>query len=186
MKPSFDIINFNGGNAIAAKRFFVNEMIRAKEVRVIDSTGSQLGIMPTFEAISKAAEKGLDLILISQDANPPVCRIIDFGKLKYEQSKKEKLSKKGSRSGQVKEIKISPKISEHDFLVKANKAKEFLQKKLKVKITLMFRGREAQHPELGKKVLDKMSEALASCGKAESGYKPEGRSLILIFAPITK
>lgn len=183
MKLLFDIIIFDGGIAIAAKRFFVNEMIRAKEVRVIDSNGSQLGIMPTFAAISKAAENGLDLILISQDANPPVCRIIDFGKLKYEQSKKEKQSKKGSKSGQVKEIKISPKISDHDFLVKANRATEFLEKKMKVKITLMFRGREMQHPELGRRILDRMIESLSLCGKPEGEYKPEGRSLILIFAP---
>ena len=158
-------------------------MIRAKEVRVIDENSSQLGVLPLSQAIALAAERGLDLVLIAEDAQPQVCKIIDLGKLKYEQSKKEKQSRKGSKSGQVKEIKISPKISEHDFLVKVNRAEEFLKKGFKVKTTLQFRGREATHPDIGRKLLVKMTDALASSGKTEGESKAEGRSIILIFAP---
>lgn len=158
-------------------------MIRAKEVLVIDEKSSQIGVLPLSQAIELAAERGLDLVLIAEDAQPPVCKIIDLGKLKYEQSKKEKQSKKGSKSGQVKEIKISPKISEHDFLVKADRAQAFLKKGLKVKTTMMFRGREATHPEIGRRLLTKMTEALIQFGKPEGDSKSEGRSIILIFAP---
>lgn len=158
-------------------------MIRAKEVRVIGSDNSPLGVMPTLEAISKAAEEGLDLVLISSEANPPVCRIADIGKLRYEQEKKEKKSRKGSKGGQLKEIKMFPKIGMHDFEVKAIHAKEFLEKRFKVKVTLMFRGREATHPEIGRRLIEKMVEYVAEVGKPEGPTTHEGRSMITIISP---
>ncbi len=157
-------------------------MIRAKEVRVIDSNGGQLGVMPLIDAIARAEEKGYDLVLISPDANPPVCRITDVGKLMYEQQKKEKQSRKGSKAGHLKEIKMSPKISEHDFLVKAERAKEFLQKNFKVKVSLMFRGREATHPDIGRRLLEKMVNHISEVGKAEGSPSFEGRQLIMILS----
>ncbi len=161
----------------------INHMIRYKEVRVIGSDGSQAGVMPLSQAIAKAEEDGLDLVLISQDANPPVCRIADLGKLRYEQAKKEKQSRKPSKAGQLKEIKMSPKISIHDFQVKAEHAKEFLQKGYKVKGTIFFRGREMTHPDIGRRLLAQLLEALIEFGKAEGNPSFEGRSMITIISP---
>lgn len=164
----------------------MNEMIRHKEVRVIDADGTQLGVMPTDQAIEKAYEKGLDLILIVPNANPPVCRISDPGKLVYELDKKQKKAKKSSKAGLMKEIKLSAKIGEHDFLIKANHAREFLQKGYKVKFTLMFKGREMTHPEVGKKHMDRMIEILADVGKPDSPYSMDGKSIVLLMSPKTK
>ncbi len=172
-----------GGDTIAPKYYVINEMIRFKEVRVIDSDASQLGVLPTNVAIAKAEEKGMDLVLISPDAKPPVCKITDVGKLMYEQAKREKQSKKGSKAGQLKEIKLSPKIGEHDFQVKADRAKEFLGKSFKVKVTLMFRGREATHPDIGRRLIEKMVNALEELGKPEGSASFEGRSMIIIISP---
>ena len=172
-----------GGDTIAFRNFVTNEMIRHKEVRVIDSDGSQLGVMPTQAAIAKAYEKGLDLVLVVVNASPPVCRISDPGKLMYEQGKKEKKAKKSSKAGLVKEIKLSAKIGDHDFLVKAERAKEFLQKGFKVKVSLMFRGREMTHPDVGKRHMDRMIGSLADVGKPDSPYSFEGRNMILMVSP---
>lgn len=161
----------------------MNEMIRHKEVRVIDSDGAQLGVLLTGEALSKAYEKGMDLILITIDANPPVCRIADLGKMRYEQMKKEKQSRKGSKAGILKEIKMSPKISQHDFMVKAERAKEFLAKGYKLKVTVMFRGRERTHPDVGRRHIEQMVQFLAEAGKPDGGVSFEGRSMILIISP---
>lgn len=158
-------------------------MIRAREVRVIGSDNSQLGVMLTSEAIARAVEEGLDLVLISNEATPPVCKIADLGKLRYEQEKKEKKSRKGSKGGQLKEIKMFPKIGIHDFGVKAQHAKEFLEKRFKVKVTLMFRGREATHPDIGRRLLEKMIEFTADAGKPEGPVTHEGRSMIMILSP---
>ena len=161
----------------------MNEMIRFKEVRVIDSDGSQAGIFPIQSALSKAYEKGMDLILISTESSPPVCKIADIGKLKYEQQKRDKQSKKGSKAGQLKEIKMSPKISEHDFMVKAERAKEFLEKGYKVKVAVMFRGREQTHPDVGRRHLEKMITFLSTVGKIEGNISQEGRAMFLLVAP---
>lgn len=187
MRANFDIILFvqpcSGGDTIAAKNYVMNEMIRHKEVRVIDSDGSQVGILPTQAAIAKAYEKGMDLILIAIDGSPPVCRIADFGKLRYEQVKKEKKSKKATKGGHIKEIKLSAKIGDHDFLVKADRAKEFLGKGYKVKVSLMFRGREMTHPDVGRRHLDRMIAELSEFGKPDNPYTFEGRNMILIMSP---
>ena len=158
-------------------------MIRAGQVRVIDADGSQAGILPTQQAISMAEEKGLDLVLISPDANPPVCKIADVGKLRYEQSKKDKQSKKGQKAGTLKEIKMTPKIGIHDFDTKAEHTKEFLQKGFKVKVTVMFRGREVTHPDIGRRLLIKMAEKMEGSGKPEGGQDMEGRNMIMILSP---
>ncbi|MCX5749838.1 MAG: translation initiation factor IF-3 [Candidatus Saganbacteria bacterium] len=158
-------------------------MIRAKEVRVIDSDGSPLGVLPTQTAITTALDKGFDLILISPDANPPVCRIADMGKMRYEQAKKEKQSRKGQKAGQLKEITLSIKIGEHDFQVKAARAKEFLEKGCKVKVSLRFRGREVTHPDIGRRLMERMGDTLSVAGKVESLASADARNMILILSP---
>ena len=158
-------------------------MIRAREVRVIDSDGSQLGVLPTQAAITKALEKGFDLVMISPDANPPVCRIADIGKMRYEQSKKEKQSRKGQKAGQLKEIMISAKIGQHDFMVKADRAKEFLEKGYKVKVSLRFRGREVTHQAICRNLMEKMADTLAAAGKVESLASADARNMILVMSP---
>lgn len=140
-------------------------------------------MLPTREAVERARQNGLDLILISPDANPPVCRIADLGKIKYEQQKKEKQSRRTSKAGQVKEIKMGPKIGEHDFEVKAERTKEFLQKGYKVKVTLHFRGREVTHPEIGRNLLRKMTESVAGLGAPEGNFKQEGRDIVMMISP---
>jgi translation initiation factor IF-3 len=130
-----------------------------------------------------ARERGLDLVLIAAASKPPVARIADYGKLKYELAKKEKESRKSSKSGTVKEVKLSPKIAQHDFDVRVEKAKELLAKGHKVKINIFFRGREMAHVDYGRKVLDRMIEALAEVGKTEAPPKMEGKNLNLLIGP---
>ena len=132
-----------------SKELRINVEIRCKEVRLIDDAGEQLGVMAPREAAKIAAEKNLDLVEIAPNANPPVCRIMDYGKYKYEQSKREKEAKKNQKVISVKEVKLRPNIEDHDFLTKAKNASKFLAGGDKVKVTIMFRGREITHPELG-------------------------------------
>ena len=161
----------------------VNEQIRAKEVRVIDPEGKQLGIMPVREAIEKAMELNLDLVAVSLNAKPPVCRIMDVGKYKFEQSKREKEARKKQKTITVKEVKVRPKIEEHDFQVKLKNARRILAARDKVKATVMFRGREISHPELGQKLLERMAEEVADLGTVERFPKVEGRNMVMILAP---
>lgn len=165
------------------KEYIINERIWAKEVRLVDESGKQIGIVPTSEALRIARERGLDLVLISPVSKPPVARIADYGKLKYELSKKEKEARKTSKAGTIKEIKISSKIAQHDFDTRITKAKELLKKGYKVKFNLMFRGREVTHFEIGKRVMDQVVEALTSDGKPEAPAKLEGKNLSLIIIP---
>ena len=182
--PSSDIIDYvEGGKYIASRNMVINSMIRFPEVRVIDSDGKQLGVLATNQAIAIAQEKGLDLILISVDAKPPVCRITDYGKIKYEQSKKDKQSRKGNKGGQLKEMKMTPKIGGHDFEFKTTRTREFLEKGCKVKVTIHFRGREATHPKIGENLLLKMIELTSDIGIVESPPKFEGRNMLMILAP---
>ncbi|MFA5034861.1 MAG: translation initiation factor IF-3 [Candidatus Margulisiibacteriota bacterium] len=166
------------------KQYQVNERIWAKEVRLIDENGQQLGNCPTPEALRMARERGCDLILIAPAAVPPVAKIGDYGKLKYELSKKDKEARKSSKSGVIKEVKLSPKIAQHDFDVRVNKSKEFLAKGFKVKINIFFRGREMAHKELGHRVLERMIEAVTEAGKPEAPPKMEGKNLNLMLAPV--
>ncbi|WP_072866154.1 translation initiation factor IF-3 [Desulforamulus hydrothermalis] len=161
----------------------INEEIRAREVRVVDADNNQLGIMSVKEALRLAEERQLDLVEVAPQAKPPVCRIMDYGKFKYEQSKREKEAKKKQRIIQVKEVKLRPRIEEHDYIVKAKNAERFLKDGDKVKVTIMFRGREIVHTELGKKLLDRLAEDLKELCLVERQAKLEGKNMIMILAP---
>lgn len=164
----------------------INEEIREKEVRLIDSEGQQLGIMSLQKALEVAEEKGLDLVNISPKANPPVCKIMDYGKFRFEQAKKEKEAKKNQRIVEVKEIRFSPKIDVHDFEVKARNATKFLTSGDKVKVTVRFRGREMAHTQIGMDLLKKFAETCKEVGNVEKEPKLEGRQMIMFLAPVKK
>jgi translation initiation factor IF-3 len=161
----------------------VNQKIRAREVRVIDPDGKQIGIIPTPKALEAAAEAGLDLVEVSPNANPPVCKIMDYGRYRYEQTKKKQEAKKKQSTFQLKEIKVRPKTGEHDLQVKIGHIKKFLEKKDKVKVTVMFRGREITLSDLGRAVLEKIVEETKEMAMLEQEPKFEGRILVMILAP---
>jgi translation initiation factor IF-3 len=162
----------------------INEHIRTYEVRVIDADGKQLGVLTVPAALERAKERGLDLVEVSPTAQPPVCRIMDFGKYKYEISKKAKASKAKQHIIKVKEIKFHPKTGENDYNYRLVQAKEFLEKGFKVKATVVFRGREMAHIEFGARWLKKMTVDLNGIGQAETGSIQEGRNVTTIFAPV--
>ncbi|MBX5475942.1 MAG: translation initiation factor IF-3 [Clostridia bacterium] len=161
----------------------VNENIRVREVRLIDENGNQLGVMPTREALRIAQERGLDLVEVAAQANPPVCRIMDYGRFKYEQSKREREARKRQHIVDIKEVKLRVNIDEHDFEVKAKNALRFLKDGDKVKATIMFRGREIVHAELGRQVLDRLAKYVEAYGMIEQQPKVEGRNMVMVFAP---
>jgi len=165
------------------KNFAVNEEIRDREIRVIADDGEQLGVIATKEALRIAEEKELDLVMISPGAKPPVCKIMDYGKYIYEQSKKDKEAKKKQKVINLKEIRVSPKIEEHDVLIKSNNARKFLEEGDKVKITVRFRGREAEYSHVGRKILDNFYSRLEDLCVIEKAAKLEGRNMIMILAP---
>jgi len=158
-------------------------MIRFSPLRVIAPDGEQLGIMTVDEALAAAEQRGLDLVEVAPLARPPVCRIMDFGKFKFEQAKAERAAKKKQRSIDLKEIKFRPGIDDHDFDFKCRHAKEFLAEGNKVKVTMMFRGRQMAHPELGKLVLDRVAEVLSDIGKVEQDAKLEGKNMTMLMTP---
>jgi len=158
----------------------VNEQIRVSPVRVISENGDQLGILPTNEALAKAREAGLDLVEVAPNEKPPVCRIMDFGKYKYERKKR---SGHGAHQVKTKEIRLRPKTGEHDIEFKVKQAKKFLQHKDKVQVTVMFRGREMAHIEEGRRVMDEVIEELLEFGKIESPPKQHARRIICTIAP---
>lgn len=164
----------------------VNREIRAPRVRVISQTGEQVGVLALYEALARAEEEGLDLVEISPGANPPVCKIMNYGKFRYDQTKREKESKKAQHQIKVKEIKLKPNIGTHDLGIKQEHAREFLIKGNKVKITCMFRGREAAHPEIGEKLMQKLCDDLEDVATPEAPLKMFGRSLIVVLAPGAK
>ncbi len=161
-----------------------NHYIKAREVQVISSEGKNLGVLKTDEAIKIAKEEGLDLIEISPNANPPVCKIIDQGKYKYEQQKKTNKAKKKQRVMNLKEIKLRPVTEIHDYNFKIKNAQRFLTKGDKVKFTVKFKGREMQHTNLGKDLMDKIIEETKDIAKVESKPKFEGRQMVMIIQPI--
>lgn len=163
-----------------------NRDIDALRVRVISEDGKQLGIFLTSEALKKSEEQGLDLVMISPKADPPVCKIIDYGKLCYQQTKREKDQKKGSSQGKVKEVKFKPNIDTHDLGVKLKRARDFLEKGHKVKFSCMFRGREIVFIDNGKRVMDKIQVELSDISTPDSGSKMMGRTLIMLFTPGSK
>lgn len=159
----------------------INEYIRIPEIRVIDADGAQLGIIPTHQALERARERGLDLVEVSPTAQPPVCRIMDFGKYKFEIQKKQKASKAKQHTIKIKEIKFHPKTGENDYNYRLVQAKEFLEKGFKVKATVVFRGRELAHIDYGSRWLKKMAEDLEGVGVPESNSIQEGRNVTMIF-----
>lgn len=161
----------------------VNRRIRAREVRVIDPAGQQLGIMPPELAISKAIEFGLDLVEVSPEARPPVCRIMDYGKYKYAQKKKSAEARKRQASTVVKEVKFRPKIDTHDYNFKVESIKRFLDEGHKAKVTMMFRGREMAHQEIAKGIMDRIAEDTKEAGNIEQTPKLDGRNMVMVLAP---
>lgn len=160
---------------------FINGQIRDKEVRVIGADGEQLGIMSSREAQALADEAGLDLVKIAPTAKPPVCKIVDYGKFKYDQMRKEKEARKKQHTVEVKEIRLSPNIDTNDLNTKTNAARKFLSKGDRVKITLRFRGREMAHMQSSKHILDDFAEALADIATVEKAPKVEGRSMTMFL-----
>ena len=160
----------------------INEQIRDKEIRLIGAEGEQLGIVSSKEAQRLADEAGLDLVKIAPTAKPPVCKIIDYGKYRYEQARKEKEAKKKQKTVELKEIRLSPNIDTNDLNTKINSAKKFIEKGNKVKITLRFRGREMAHMNQSKYILDDFAEALADVAVVEKAPKVEGRSIGMVLA----
>ncbi|MGH7541039.1 MAG: translation initiation factor IF-3, partial [Gemmatimonadota bacterium] len=161
----------------------VNERIRISPIRLIDEEGEQVGIVATDEARQMAADRGLDLVEVAPNARPPVVRLMDYGKYKYEQARKAREAKKKQHTITVKEVKLRPKIEEHDFGFKMRHARRFLEDGDKVKFTLMFRGREVTHPELGVRVLEQVKEELEDIGTVESEIAHEGRTMTMLLAP---
>ena len=160
---------------------FINEQIRDKEVRVVGEDGEQLGIMSAKEALKLAEEADLDLVKIAPTAKPPVCKIVDYSKYKYEQARREKEARKKQRTVEIKEIRLSPNIDTNDLNTKMNNAKKFLTKGDKVKVTLRFRGREMAHMQSSKHILDDFAEGLAEIAVVEKPAKVEGRSMTMVL-----
>jgi translation initiation factor IF-3 len=160
-----------------------NDRIRAREVLLIDPDGNQLGIKPLPEALSLARELDLDLVEVAAEANPPVCKIMDYNRFKYEAAQRAKESRRKATSTGIKEMKYRPKIGIGDFDTKTRQVARFLGEGHKVKITIMFRGREMSHPELGKKILDQVAENVAGIAKVEAAPKLDGRNMIMVLAP---
>ena len=164
----------------------VNERIRANEIRLIGAEGENLGVVTPGRAMELAEDAGLDLVEISPNAAPPVCKIMDFGKFKYEQQKRESEARKKQKTIEVKEVKFRPNTDVHDYDVKMRNVFRFLEGGDKVKITLRFRGREMAHQNLGRELLERVAEDVKDVGKVESMPKMEGRQMIMMIGPITK
>jgi translation initiation factor IF-3 len=161
----------------------VNERIRAREVRLIDPEGKQLGVKPLPEALAVARQLDLDLVEVAPDANPPVARIMDYNRFKYETAQRAKESRKKATSTSIKEMKYRPKIGTGDFTTKTRQVARFLEEGHKVKVTIMFRGREVSHPELGMKILDDLAQQVSSVAKVEAAPKLDGRNMVMVLAP---
>lgn len=167
---------------IATKELQINEEIRDKEIRVIGDDGAQLGIMATRDALAKAVEENLDLVKIAPQAVPPVCRIMDYGKYRFEQAKRDKEAKKNQKVIEIKEVRLSLNIDTHDFETKAGHAKRFLSEGNRVKVSIRFRGREMAHASLGNEIMARFVEACSEFGTVEKMPKLEGRSMIMFMS----
>ena len=159
----------------------INSRIRVREVRVVGEAGEQLGVLATPDALKRAEEAGLDLVEVASTAVPPVCRIMDYSKYKYEQEKREKEARKKQKVVHLKEIRLSPKIGEHDYLFKLRNLEDFLKRGDKVKITMMFKGREMAHVDLGRKILDRLSSDISQVGEIEEPARQEGRFINMVI-----
>jgi translation initiation factor IF-3 len=161
----------------------INERIRVPEVRLIDESGNQVGIMPTREALRLAQEKELDLVEVAPDARPPVCRVLDYSKYKYEQAQKQKAARKHQQQITIREIKFRPKIAQHDYDTKKGHVERFLKARDKVKVTIMFRGREVAHPERGEIILNRLADELGELAVIEQRPQQDGRNMTMMLAP---
>jgi translation initiation factor IF-3 len=161
-----------------------NERIRVPEVRLIDETGQQVGVMRTDEALRYAQSRDLDLVEVAAEARPPVCRVLDYSKYKYEQAQKQKAARKHQQQITIREIKFRPKIAEHDYSTKRGHVERFLRHKDKVKITIMFRGREVTHPERGVMILDRLAEDLGELAVVEQRPIQDGRNMTMLLGPV--
>lgn len=172
-----------GASVISMVMHQLNEDIHDKELRLIGSGGEQLGIMSAEEALRIADEKGMDLVKISPQANPPVCKLMDYGKFRFEQGKREKEARKNQHVVEIKEIRMSPGIDVGDFNVKLKNAQKFLTEGNRVKVSVRFRGREMAHTEIGRKLLDKFAEQCAGMANVDKGAKLEGRNMSMFLSP---
>jgi len=172
-----------GGRPIAKPETNINDAIRASQLRVIDDEGNQLGILSKAQALAVATERALDLVEVSPQADPPVCRIMDFGKYKYQLAKRASEARKKQVRVEIKEVKMRPKTDDHDFDFKIKHARRFLEEGNKVKLTIMFRGRENAHPDQGLKQLDRAVEALQDLGQVESRPSKMGRFMTMVIGP---
>ena len=163
-----------------------NDRIRAREVRLVDADGSQVGIVNIAEALERAQRQDLDLVEVAPQANPPVCRIMDYGKFRYEESQRQKESRRKTVQITTKEVKLRPKIGKGDFDTKVRHMQEFLEEGHKVKVTLQFRGREVAHPELGSKILNAVIEQLSEIAKVDTHARLEGKSMTMVLSPEKK
>jgi translation initiation factor IF-3 len=174
-----------GGRKSIVKELLTNRRIRAKEVRLIGEGGEQLGVVPLQKALQIAYERGFDLVQVASTMTPPVCRLLDYGKYKYEQTKKERKAKRGRRVGLLKEVRLRPKIEEHDLQAKIKTTKKLLEEGNKVKLMLRFRGREIIYPELGWKVLRKVAEASQEIAVVSNSVN-EGNNIALVLSPVSQ
>ena len=179
--PAFLFIKFRRCSNI--KELQINEEIREREVRLIDVDGNQVGVVPTKKALETAYEKRLDLVKVAPNAKPPVCRIMDYGKYKYELAKKEKEARRNQKVINVKEVRMTPNIEEHDLNVKARRAIDFLKNGDKVKVSVRFRGRELGHTEAGREVLADFTEIVSEYGVIDKHPKMEGRNMVMYLVP---
>ena len=161
----------------------INERIRIPEIRLIDETGNHVGVLRTRDALEIARERGLDLVEVQPNAVPPVCRLMDYGKFRYEESRRERESRKRQKTAEVKEIRLSPKIDEHDLDTKGRQAMRFLESGDKVKLTVRFRGREMAHQDIGKNILDRLAENLGPVASVDQVPHIEGRTMVMLLSP---
>ena len=164
----------------------VNEQIRSKEVRLIGKDGDQVGVVSRDEALRIAEQENLDLVLVSPNAKPPVARVIDYGKYRYEQQKREKEQRKNQKTVNVKEIRLSPTIDDHDFETKMRQGRGFVEKGDKVKVSIRFRGRAITHKDIGREVLERFAEGMNDVAQVESKTQMEGRNMFMMLAPKTE
>ena len=162
----------------------VNERIRVPEVRLIGDNGEQVGVVPIDEALSYAQERDLDLVEVAKEARPPVCRVLDYSKYKYEQEQKAKAARRHQKQVNVREIKLRPKIAQNDYETKRNHVVRFLNNEDRVKVTIMFRGREQTHPERGERLLNQLAEDVAELGTVEQAPQQDGRNMTMLLAPL--
>ncbi|MDY7040261.1 MAG: translation initiation factor IF-3 [Chloroflexota bacterium] len=168
---------------MSARRHRINEDIRVKEVRLIDDQGEHLGVIPVAKALQLARDKEMDLVEVQPNAEPPVCRLMDYGKVLYERAKKERKARKTQKASEVKEIRLRPKTGEHDIAYKVRDARRFLKEGAKVKVRVRFRGREITYPELGREMLKRVADELADVSSVERAPYMEGRSMLIILTP---